>query len=86
MSNLCLFLRAPNLGQVKTRLAASIGEREALAAHIRLVDHAIAQLSPAVRPNDFPELALWFADTRHGKPTNAAVAAELQTMAATAGR
>ena len=42
---LCVFARAPLAGGVKRRLAASIGDREALAAHVRLVGEAIDRLA-----------------------------------------
>ncbi len=40
-ATLCVFVRAPNLGRVKSRLAASVGEPAALAGHIRLVEHLL---------------------------------------------
>lgn len=42
---LCLFTRAPGLGEVKRRLAADIGDDAALDAHCRLLRHAINQLA-----------------------------------------
>lgn len=41
---LCVFARAPVLGQVKSRLAAAIGDQAALEAHIRLVEHTLEQI------------------------------------------
>lgn len=38
-----VFLRAPELGRVKTRLAASIGPHAALAIYRRLAEHTIAE-------------------------------------------
>ena len=35
---LCIFVRAPQFGRVKRRLAAEVGARAALAAHIELVE------------------------------------------------
>lgn len=40
---LLVFVRAPELGRVKTRLAASIGENAALRAYKRLAEHTIAE-------------------------------------------
>jgi rSAM/selenodomain-associated transferase 1 len=42
---LALFVRAPLLGRVKTRLAADIGPEAALDAHRQLTLHALRQLS-----------------------------------------
>lgn len=42
---LCLFTRAPVAGTVKRRLAAAIGDRQALAAHVRLVEESIERLA-----------------------------------------
>lgn len=39
-----MFVRAPVLGTVKTRLARALGDRAALAAYEQLVDHALSQL------------------------------------------
>ncbi|MEM1433101.1 MAG: TIGR04282 family arsenosugar biosynthesis glycosyltransferase [Pseudomonadota bacterium] len=54
---LCVFLRAPELGRVKTRLAGEIGDRAALAAYERLVEHLLGCLdsAPAVKRE------LWYA-------------------------
>ncbi len=41
-----LMLKAPRLGQVKTRLAQEVGEEEALAIYRRLVDWQLRQLKP----------------------------------------
>ena len=38
-----IFVRAPELGRVKTRLAAEIGPRAALRVYRRLAEHAVAQ-------------------------------------------
>ncbi|HEU4561796.1 MAG TPA: TIGR04282 family arsenosugar biosynthesis glycosyltransferase [Longimicrobium sp.] len=38
-----LFVRAPELGRVKTRLAAEIGARAALRVYRRLAEHAVAE-------------------------------------------
>ena len=46
---LCLFTRAPVAGAVKRRLAASIGDRQALAAHVRLVAECIDRLAGSGR-------------------------------------
>lgn len=42
-----MFARAPVPGQVKSRLAAVIGEQAALEAHIRLVEHTLLQVGGA---------------------------------------
>jgi rSAM/selenodomain-associated transferase 1 len=62
-ATLCVFVRAPNLGQVKSRLAASVGEPAALAGHIRLVEHLLDQLDTTNtnRSNRFA-IQLWLAD------------------------
>ena len=44
---LALFVRAPRHGQVKTRLAQTIGADAALAAHETLVEHALSSLTGA---------------------------------------
>ncbi len=60
---LCLFVRAPNLGGVKSRLAASIGEAAALAAYIELVEHLLDQLDTQLpRLHQNIEMQLWLAD------------------------
>ncbi|HEU0079716.1 MAG TPA: TIGR04282 family arsenosugar biosynthesis glycosyltransferase [Longimicrobiaceae bacterium] len=38
-----VFVRAPQAGRVKTRLAAAIGEAAALRVYVRLAEHAVAQ-------------------------------------------
>ncbi|MGI9325767.1 MAG: TIGR04282 family arsenosugar biosynthesis glycosyltransferase [Pseudomonadales bacterium] len=43
---LCLFVRSPRLGQVKTRLASSMGEAGALQAYQYLVAHTLRRLQP----------------------------------------
>ena len=42
---LVVFTKAPVKGQVKTRLAVSVGDDEALQAHVRLVESALTRLS-----------------------------------------
>lgn len=54
---LCLFARAPVAGRVKRRLAAVIGDREALAAHQRLVADCLERLAGSRRWNT----ELWLA-------------------------
>ena len=44
-SRLCIFTRVPRLGAVKSRLAATLGAEEALAAHCELVENALAGLA-----------------------------------------
>ena len=62
-SLLLIFVKNPELGKVKTRLAATIGNRKALRIYLKLLErtHAITQslpydkvvyYSPAVQPND----------------------------------
>lgn len=70
---LCVFARAPVLGQVKSRLAAATGEPAALAAHVRLVEHTLMQVgAPHVgAPRAFPGLRdlvreLWIAGDSGG--------------------
>ena len=46
MKRLAIFARAPVLGRVKTRLAADIGERNALAAYRKLVTLTLTTLEP----------------------------------------
>ena len=46
MKRLAIFARAPVLGQVKTRLAAKIGEQNALAAYRELVTSTLTALGP----------------------------------------
>jgi rSAM/selenodomain-associated transferase 1 len=45
LGGLCIFARAPELGRVKSRLAASVGDAAALAAHGRLVEDTLARLA-----------------------------------------
>lgn len=40
---LLVFVRAPELGRIKTRLAASIGDRAALRVYKRLAEHTLAE-------------------------------------------
>lgn len=47
-----VFARAPQLGSVKTRLAASLGPDRALAVYDRLARAVVAAVSPAVRSWD----------------------------------
>ena len=58
---LCLFARAPVLGGVKRRLAAAIGDEEALAAHCTLVEDTLNRL--AHLPGVVTEL--WLDDAAH---------------------
>ena len=46
MQRLAIFARAPVLGQVKTRLAADVGEQSALAAYRELVALTLTTLGP----------------------------------------
>ena len=46
LPRLAIFARAPVLGAVKTRLAATIGATAALEAHRQLLMHTLAQLAP----------------------------------------
>ena len=46
----CLMARAPELGQVKTRLAAQLGDEAALDAYQALLRHKLAQLSRLEMP------------------------------------
>lgn len=55
---LCVFARSPELGRVKRRLAAELGDERALAAHVRLVEETLARCSG--RPGWQTEL--WIAD------------------------
>ncbi|MFE8072015.1 TIGR04282 family arsenosugar biosynthesis glycosyltransferase [Marinobacteraceae bacterium S3BR75-40.1] len=59
------FAKWPEKGRVKTRLAASIGDEKALAAHIRLTEHVLDNL----HATGFP-LQLWW-----NKPPGASAAA-----------
>lgn len=45
-----MLARAPQLGRVKRRLAADIGQREALRWHRRLLAHSLAALCSATQP------------------------------------
>lgn len=45
LPRLCIFARAPVLGQVKTRLAAALGPQAALRAHVRLVLDTLDRLA-----------------------------------------
>ena len=72
---LCIFARAPRLGRVKTRLAASIGPEAALAAHQTLVERCLDSLRNVdgvttelwiAGPVDHPRCADW--STRWGLP------------------
>jgi rSAM/selenodomain-associated transferase 1 len=53
-----VFLRAPEKGKVKTRLAATIGDEKALEVYTRMLEHTIKE----VARTDLPREA-WFADT-----------------------
>ncbi len=62
LPRLCIFARAPVLGQVKTRLAETIGKQGALQAHERLVSDTLDRLA------DLPgiQCELWVVgDTDH---------------------
>ncbi len=65
---LCIFARAPELGRVKTRLARTLGDEIALAAHERLVGQCLAALSSLTElqrelwiagPTDHPGVRRW---------------------------
>ncbi|MFK7912694.1 MAG: TIGR04282 family arsenosugar biosynthesis glycosyltransferase [Pseudomonadales bacterium] len=61
-ARLCIFVREPRLGTVKTRLASTMGAVAALAAYERLVDHLVAR----VRAIANVRIELWVAgDTSH---------------------
>ncbi|MCZ6854349.1 MAG: TIGR04282 family arsenosugar biosynthesis glycosyltransferase, partial [Gammaproteobacteria bacterium] len=45
LPRLCIFTRAPVLGLVKTRLAATLGPEAALEAHVRLVSDTLDRLA-----------------------------------------
>ncbi len=74
---LCVFVRAPNLGQVKSRLAAGSSEALALAAHVALMDRLVAQIGQWQSTNAkryaqnrkqiMPVVQLWLA----GQPESA---------------
>lgn len=68
---LVVFARVPTLGQVKTRLAASIGPEAALAAYRELAEHTLATVAPlpdctrvvAFTPADgAPAMRAWLGD------------------------
>ena len=72
---LCIFARAPEVGQVKTRLAAAVGPEAALAAHRTLVERCLDSLRDVAGvkaqlwiagPVDHPECADW--SSRWGLP------------------
>ena len=67
-ARLCIFTRAPVLGTVKARLAKSLGDEAALAAHEQLVGLALRQLAsvPGIKselwiagPVDHPTVLGW---------------------------
>lgn len=61
-ARILLFCRAPVAGQVKTRLARSIGDDAALFCHQALATHCLDTLVPA----ELAPLQLWCSpDTRH---------------------
>jgi rSAM/selenodomain-associated transferase 1 len=62
---LCVFARAPDLGRVKRRLAAELGDLVALDAHIRLVEDTLTRCSG--RADWTTEL--WIADGEAAHPT-----------------
>ena len=77
-----MFVREPRLGAVKTRLAQTMGEVRALAAYLRLVEHAIAQLRhcPGMR------LELWVAgDPDHAQVQQWSVALHARIRTQTVG-
>lgn len=53
---LCVFVKAPVVGRVKSRLAADLGERSACAAYESLAEHALRNLSSTLLPKE-----LWVA-------------------------
>lgn len=55
-SRLCIFARTPEIGRVKRRLAADIGDEAALAAHVHLVERTLDECLSA----DW-ESELWLA-------------------------
>ena len=50
MPRLCVFVKAPNLGRVKTRLAALLGAQGALEAYTRLVECVLEGLADIALP------------------------------------
>lgn len=72
---LTIFLKAPQPGRVKTRLAAELGADAACAAHVRLVETVLGNLSKLndielrFTPDDsFAEIARWLRPGRLAKP------------------
>ncbi|MCK9459747.1 MAG: DUF2064 domain-containing protein [Proteobacteria bacterium] len=79
MLEIALFVRAPILGRVKTRLAEEIGAAEALAVYTELLDRTIAAVVAACRER--PDLApvLWhLGEWPASSPLPAAIASNLR--------
>lgn len=72
---LVIFLKAPRIGSVKTRLAASIGNEAALAAYKRMAEHLLRNLKRLrdvqirFSPDDAEaELRAWIGDSFELRP------------------
>lgn len=72
---LVIFVKAPRLGTVKTRLAASLGARAALAAHCALVETLFTQLAALAgvevrfTPDEaLAEITTWLAPAWTARP------------------
>ena len=80
---LCVFIKAPVLGAVKTRLAEALGAQGALDAYLEMTEHQLEALSGLVLPTqlwvegdlEHPLVRAW--SRRHGLPVRRQPAGDL---------
>ena len=60
--HLCIFSRAPVLGQVKSRIAAVAGTEMALVVHIELMDRLLSRVAVRTAVKDNYRAELWVTD------------------------
>jgi uncharacterized protein len=72
MKTVCLFVKSPNLGEAKTRLARDIGAARATVIYRALVEHQAAEIPIAWR------VAVYFAPSNAGEDIRSWLAPQLQ--------
>jgi rSAM/selenodomain-associated transferase 1 len=72
MKTVCLFVKSPNLGEAKTRLARDIGAARATVIYRALVEHQAAEIPIAWR------VAVYFAPSNAGEDIRSWLAPQIQ--------
>ncbi len=68
-NNIIIFTRYPVPGQVKTRLAPTLGEEGAAILHRKLTEHIVQQTLPVTSQADY-SLTIYYTGGSHGQMTN----------------